>query len=114
HLFAFNDGDSADAVPLDLEVPLVAARWTIGDRRLHRRDDLGHGREFRAFQAAEVEPRFFLGAGAVPAVFLGAAARLAGRLLFHSRSVAPAVFFFSLRAGRLRAISSWVRPERTL
>ena len=39
---------------------------------------------------------------------------LAGRLLSQTRSAAPAVLRLVLRAGRLRAISSWVRPESTL
>ena len=42
------------------------------------------------------------------------AACLAGRLLSHTRSAGPALLRLVLRAGRLRAISSWVRPERTL
>ena len=43
-----------------------------------------------------------------------ARARLAGGLVAQTRSAAPAVSRFVLRAGRLRAISSWVRPESTL
>src|ERR1017187_7018470 len=38
---------------------------------------------------------------------------LAGRLEAHTRPVSPAVWRLVLRAGRLRAISSWVRPEST-
>jgi len=53
-----------------------------------------------------------LGAGFPAAATL--AARFAGRLLSHTRSDAPAVLRLLSRAGRLRAISSWVRPERTL
>ena len=42
------------------------------------------------------------------------ALRFAGRLLAQTRSDAPAVLSLLLRAGRFRAISSCVRPERTL
>src|SRR5438034_11518344 len=52
------------------------------------------------------------GAGfSAAAVFV---ARFAGRLLAQTRSDAPAVLRLLSRAGRLRAISSCVRPESTL
>src|SRR5437899_2806418 len=56
----------------------------------------------------------FFRAGAALLAAAVFAARFAGRLLSHTRSDAPAVVRLLSRAGRLRAISSCVRPESTL
>ena len=117
--FVFDQRDCADAIPLHFEQPAVAARRTLRDLRLHRLDGRRHLRLACALQAAWIDFRiFFLGAGVdedAAAVFADfAAPRAAGRLLAHTRSAAPAVLRFDFFTGRLRAISSWVRPDSAL
>src|SRR5581483_12213534 len=58
--------------------------------------------------------RFFAGAAVLALATAAFCEFFAGRLLAHTRSDAPAVLRFVFRAGRFLAISSWLRPERTL
>ena len=73
------------------------------ERRLHRLDGGRHGGLARAFEAAEVElGLFFWRCRAAAGAARGfRAPRLAGGLLAHTRSAAPAVSRLVLRAGRL-------------
>src|SRR5690348_11475389 len=87
HLFIIDEGDGANAIPLDFEEPLLTGGRFIHERRGHRLDGLWHPRRVRAFYPREVNVLFFLtavfwAAGATPAP----AARFAGLLLAQTRS----------------------------
>src|SRR5207248_713150 len=122
HFFVVHESQRAHAIPFHFEEPVIPARRLVHQRRFHRLDRGRHFRFAGALYGAELDFRFFLTsavvlAGAVGASAAGATAfrpRAAGRLLAHTRSAAPAVLRLVLRAGRLRAISSCVRPESTL
>src|SRR4051794_20287146 len=94
-------------VPRGTRSPMVAFIGSI---------EAGISASFAPFRFARSYLTFFLG-GAVLGALAGwsaARVRLAGGLVSQTRSAAPAVLRLVLRGGRFCAISSWVRPERTL